>query len=74
MHAGRYGQQVGGTHPTGMHSCLALFLRKMHENEIFKSANDVDLYPKVSDSVSSCRLDPHVSRSRSRSRSFSTSF
>ena len=22
MHAGRYGQQAGGTHPTGMHSCL----------------------------------------------------
>ena len=21
-HAGRYGQQAGGTHPTGMHSCL----------------------------------------------------
>ena len=20
-HAGRYGQRVGGTHPTGMHSC-----------------------------------------------------
>ena len=22
VHAGRYGQQVGGTHPTGMHSCF----------------------------------------------------
>ena len=22
VHAGRYGQQAGGTHPTGMHSCL----------------------------------------------------
>ena len=21
VHAGRYGQQAGGTHPTGMHSC-----------------------------------------------------
>ena len=21
VHAGRYGQQEGGTHPTGMHSC-----------------------------------------------------
>ena len=28
VHAGRYGQQVGGTHPTGMHSCLARFLLK----------------------------------------------
>ena len=58
VHAGRYGQQAGCTHPTGMHSCLTLdlFLRKMHQKEIFKSANDVDLYPKVSDSVSSCRL------------------
>ena len=58
VHAGRYGQQAGCTHPTGMHSSLALdlFLQKMHKKEIFKSANDVDLYPKVSDSVSSCRL------------------
>ena len=22
VHAGRYGQQAGGTHPTGMHTCL----------------------------------------------------
>ena len=22
VHAGRYGQQAGGTHPTGVHSCL----------------------------------------------------
>ena len=22
VHAGRYGQQVGGTHPTGMHTCF----------------------------------------------------
>ena len=22
VHAGRYGQQAGGTHPTGIHSCL----------------------------------------------------
>ena len=25
VHAGRYGQQAGGMHPTGMHSCSALF-------------------------------------------------
>ena len=24
VHAGRYGQQAGSTHPTGMHSCLIL--------------------------------------------------
>ena len=24
VHAGRYGQQAGGTHPTGMHSCLEI--------------------------------------------------
>ena len=22
VHAGRYGQQAGGTHPTGMHTCI----------------------------------------------------
>ena len=27
VHAGRYGQQVGGTHPTGMHSCESCFYR-----------------------------------------------
>ena len=25
VHAGRYGQQAGGTHPTGMHSCLVMY-------------------------------------------------
>ena len=24
VHAGRYGQQTGGTHPTGMHTCSNL--------------------------------------------------
>ena len=26
VHAGRYGQQAGGTHPTGMHSCLIIIV------------------------------------------------
>ena len=26
VHAGRWGKQAGGTHPTGMHSCSILFL------------------------------------------------
>ena len=28
VHAGRYGQQAGGTHPTGMHTCYICFKRK----------------------------------------------
>ena len=28
MHAGRYGQQAGGTHPTGMHTCWLYFYNK----------------------------------------------
>ena len=28
VHAGRYGQQAGGMHATGMHTCLAKFLLK----------------------------------------------
>ena len=28
VHAGRYGQQADGTHPTGMHSSYDLFLRR----------------------------------------------
>ena len=27
VHAGRYGQQAGGTHPTGMYSCFCLLLQ-----------------------------------------------
>ena len=27
VHAGRYGQQAGGTHPTAMHSCSRMHLR-----------------------------------------------
>ena len=35
VHAGRYGQleQAGGTHPTGMHTCLIKCSETMHENE-----------------------------------------
>ena len=29
VHAGRYGQQAGGTHPTGMHTCSLLALQTM---------------------------------------------
>ena len=28
VHAGRYGQQAGGTHPTGMHSCFIFFYKR----------------------------------------------
>ena len=32
VHAGRYGQQAGGTHRTGMQSCCVIYLRrKLHE-------------------------------------------
>ena len=30
-----YGQQVGGTHPTGMHTCLSYFPRSNPVNEMF---------------------------------------
>ena len=33
VHAGRYGQQAGGTHPAGMHSCYILFDVKSEEVE-----------------------------------------
>ena len=29
VHAGRYGQQAGGTHPTGMHSCFVIFSEEL---------------------------------------------
>ena len=38
VHAGTYGQQVGGVHPTGMHSCanfvLAVPLEMNYTNEV----------------------------------------
>ena len=30
VHAGRYGQQAGGTHPTGMHTCLRYIFTNGH--------------------------------------------
>ena len=30
VHAGRYGQQAGGRHPTGMHSCLVKTITAAH--------------------------------------------
>ena len=27
VHGGRYGQQAGGTHPTGMHTCFTIFVQ-----------------------------------------------
>ena len=33
VHVGRYGQQAGSTHPTGMHTCFAHFVQKKHEIE-----------------------------------------
>ena len=30
VHAGSYGQQAGGTHPTGMHPCLVMLLISSH--------------------------------------------
>ena len=32
VHAGRYGQQAGGTHPTGMHSCFIKCEARFVEN------------------------------------------
>ena len=37
VHAGRYVQQAGGTHPTGMHTCLLLQLH-FHESKKLDSS------------------------------------
>ena len=37
VHPGRYGQQAGGTHPTGMQSCLSL-ISAFHEKTQNSSA------------------------------------
>ena len=49
MHAGRYGQQAGGTHPTGMHTCgkcIDLLLRKhnmLFQFDIFHVLNKANI-------------------------------
>ena len=40
VHAGRYGQQAGGTHPTGMHTCFQYMFR-------FKQYNNADITNSV---------------------------
>ena len=38
VHAGRYGQQAGGTHPTGMHTCyFHNFMAKFADWQLFVS-------------------------------------
>ena len=32
VYAGRYGQQAGGTHPTGMHSCYVFYRKRRHKS------------------------------------------
>ena len=43
VHAGRYGQQAGGTHPTGMHSCNVeiSYINFYLDTNISKSSGDV---------------------------------
>ena len=42
VHAGRYGQQAGGTHPTGMHSCLLSFDNLFYiSNEKFQNNKSI---------------------------------
>ena len=48
VHAGRYGQQAGGTHPTGMHSCFICHSQspaKSHLSYHSYSVNDQVLGP-----------------------------
>ena len=49
VHAGRYGQQAGGTHPTGMHSCFVLvhsyrFRASKHRVMTFKVCSHMTIY------------------------------
>ena len=34
VHAGRYGQQAGGTHPTGMHTCLSCMYGQLKKTNL----------------------------------------
>ena len=41
VHAGRYGQQAGGMHPTGMQSCLSLgcefkLVQRVHPPKVYR--------------------------------------
>ena len=40
VHAGRYGQQAGGTHPTGMHTCvMSLFTKNKAAKPLTRLSN-----------------------------------
>ena len=41
VHAGRYGQQAGGTHPTGMHTCFALEILKTPDNRCYFDSKSI---------------------------------
>ena len=43
VHAGRYGQQAGGTHPTGMHSCFIVSSKLLAMMQ-FKNLQIFDLH------------------------------
>ena len=45
VHAGRYGQQAGGTHPTGMHPCFGLNLE--HVSEQYEKSGNGYLCPAL---------------------------
>ena len=50
VHSGRYGQQVDGTHPTGMHSCSTNISDQIVKKSLL-SNNGIGDFPKWSNCV-----------------------
>ena len=44
VHAGRYGQQEAGTHPTGMHSCYLMFFSSARREFILKHSSSTSAF------------------------------
>ena len=61
VHAGRYGQQVGSTHPTGMHSCSTFNVNKISNDLSISSV--VFLHVKFlasPDQLFKAKIDTHT--------------
>ena len=68
VHAGRYGQQAGGTHPTGMHTCDLKFLGQIF-SKYFLGATAPRLSrsenPRIDNSTKTCISSDDVNPSAS---------
>ena len=62
MHAGRYWQQAGGTHPTGMHSCLLLCRCREGQASLSSPSDQVEIYKGPRCVIVTCLRDSLITK------------